>query len=75
MTAIFYEADEDEDMMATDQVVCLRETEKALLVLLTNDKEVWVPKSCLGDDSEVHGEDDAGTLVVKRWWLDKQPWA
>jgi len=50
-----------------EDVNCIKETEKALLVEIEGE-EVWVPKSVVHDDSEVYAEDDQGTLVVKRWW-------
>jgi hypothetical protein len=49
----------------------VRETDKAFLVRV-DDKEIWVPKSCVHDDSEVYDmENDEGTIVVKRWWAEK----
>lgn len=51
----------------------IRETDKAVLACI-NDKEIWVPKSCIHDDSEayssVEGENE-GTIVVKQWWAEK----
>lgn len=49
---------------------CTRATEKALLVLI-GDKETWVPQSVVHDDSEIYKVGDEGTLVVKRWWAEK----
>jgi hypothetical protein len=50
-----------------------RETEKAVLARI-GDKDIWVPKSCIHDDSEaftsVEGENE-GSVVVKRWWAEK----
>jgi len=49
----------------------IRETDKALLIR-ANDKDIWVPKSVVHDDSEVFDmENDEGTVVVKRWWAEK----
>jgi hypothetical protein len=49
----------------------MRETDKAVLVRI-GDKEIWVPKSCIHDDSEAHSlEANEGTVVVKRWWAEK----
>jgi hypothetical protein len=49
-----------------------RETEKALLIRI-DDKEIWVPKSVIHDDSEVFdmGDNCEGTVVVHRWWAEK----
>lgn len=46
---------------------------KALFINIEGE-EKWVPKSCIHDDSEVFdGEDNStGTLIVKRWWAEKE---
>lgn len=49
----------------------IRETDKAVLARV-NDKDIWVPKSCIHDDSEAFDMNcDEGTIVVKRWWAEK----
>lgn len=51
----------------------IRDTEKAVLAKI-GDKEIWIPKSCLHDDSEAYSPEDdqnEGTIVVKRWWAEK----
>jgi hypothetical protein len=50
----------------------IRTTDKAILVDLDSGEEVWVPKSCLHDDSEVYEEGHAGNVVVKEWWALKE---
>lgn len=50
---------------------CIHETEKAVLVKLS-DCKLWVPKSQLHDDSEVFGKGMKGRVVVKFWWAEKQ---
>ena len=52
---------------------CTAETDKAILVESENvpDGKMWVPKSCIHDDSEVYEQDGTGTLVVKEWWAEK----
>ncbi len=50
-----------------ENVVCLRETEQALLCRLDTGEEVWFPKSQVDDDSEVYEEDGRGKLVVTAW--------
>jgi hypothetical protein len=42
-------------------------------------KVLWIPRSVLHEDSEVYILDeqdfgDQGTVVVMRWWAEKQPW-
>jgi hypothetical protein len=50
----------------------VRATDRALLVLLDGEEEVWVPKSVVHDDSEVYSEKaDEGDLVVLAWWAEK----
>ncbi len=49
---------------------CIRESEKALLVRI-GEKETWIPKSVVHDDSEVWKTDDDGKIVVKLWWAEK----
>ena len=66
---------EDDDYVALDEVVVLRATEKAVLIVLpTSGRECWAPKSQLHPKSDVQDEGDAGTFVIKRWWLERQPW-
>jgi hypothetical protein len=51
----------------------IRETEKAVLARI-DDKEIWIPKSCIHDDSEAFStekDQNEGTIVVKRWWAEK----
>lgn len=57
-----------------DNVDCLKETERAVLVSLATGTEHWVPKSQLSEDSEVQGEGDHGTLLVTAWFTKKEGW-
>jgi len=50
----------------------LRETDAAVLVELETGEEKWIPKSCLHDDSEVWKANQAGDVVVKTWWAEKE---
>ena len=54
-----------------DDVAVEAETDLALLCII-DDKQVWIPKSVVHEDSEVAGEGDSGTIVVKRWFAEKQ---
>lgn len=65
------EDDEDEPDDRFEGVRCKRETDKALLVRI-NGENVWVPKSVVGDESEVYAEGHEGTLVLRHWFADKE---
>lgn len=58
-------------MSEIDDVECVKETEKALLLVIDGD-EVWCPKSVIGDDSDIQGDGDTGRLVVQEWWAEKE---
>lgn len=48
-----------------------RETDRAVLAKI-GDREIWIPKSCIHADSEAFDMENAeGTVVVKRWWAEK----
>ena len=48
--------------------VCLKETEKAILVSIPDvDDDMWIPLSQIDDDSEVYQEGDEGTLIISEW--------
>ena len=57
-------------------VTCTKETGLALLVRIPedDDKEHWIPKSQIHDDSEVYdGEDNAhGKLVITHWIAEQR---
>ena len=56
---------------------CLHDSGKALLVTVPDlDEDVWIPQSQIHDDSEVFDaeENSVGTLVVKRWFAEKEGW-
>jgi hypothetical protein len=57
--------------VALEDVKVLKETDKALLVDLEGEP-VWVPKSCVDDDSEVYRLGDEGTLLVSEWWAIRE---
>ncbi len=56
-----------------DDCEARKETSKAFLVYIPDhDKEVWVPKSVIGDESDLHEEGDTGTLYVEGWFVEKE---
>ena len=45
----------------------LHETDSALLCVVEDLEEVWIPKSQIDDDSDVTGSGDVGNLVIPEW--------
>jgi len=65
--------------MATElgEGLVLRTSEMAIHVQVEGE-EIWIPKSCLHDESEIdeHAEKgDEGAVSVKTWWAEKEGWA
>jgi hypothetical protein len=64
------------DVEEIEDCTCIRETRKACLIRVPGTgkapAEVWVPKSVIHDDSEVYKEGDRGTLIVARWFAEKE---
>ncbi len=54
-----------------EHVMCIRETEKAILVWPVNE---WVPKRQITKDSEVRDYGDQGLLCVTEWIAEKKGW-
>lgn len=53
-----------------------KETPMALLVTnVDEEKEFWVPKSVIHDDSEVFEKGHKGRLVVEGWFARKEGWS
>jgi hypothetical protein len=52
-------------------VEVIHETDKAIKFTYEGETK-WAPKSAVHDDSEVHQKDDTGTLIVKRWYAEKE---
>lgn len=60
------------DTIQIQDVEPVRETDKALLVEVDGEQK-WCPKSVIDDDSEVYSmKSGGGTLVVQRWWAEKE---
>lgn len=52
-------------------VEAIRETDLALLCVI-DEREVWIPKSQITDDSTVNAKGDVGTLVITQWLADEK---
>ena len=65
----------DDNAVAIEDVLCIKESEKALLVEINGVHRVWVPKSQIHDDSEVFEFDAAegvgGRLIITKWLADR----
>jgi hypothetical protein len=63
-----------EEQVLVGPLVCVKETEKALLVKFEG-VETWVPKSqVIGSESEVNEQGDQGMLVVTEWIAKEKGW-
>jgi hypothetical protein len=60
------------DTHESENVTVKLETAKAILAIFEDETEVWIPKSMIDDDSEVYKMGTSGTLIVKRWFAEKE---
>ena len=61
-----------DDHVALEVEKVLRETDKALLVLVEG-METWVPKSIIHDDSECYSlKSGPGEMLVPEWFAEKE---
>ena len=61
-----------EEPVTLDEVTVVRETDKALLVVIGDADdpeadEVWIPKSQIDASSEIQKKGDEGTLTISHW--------
>lgn len=62
----------DNETVSFEGVEVVRETDKALLVLLDGD-EHWIPKGQIDDSSEVFSQaSTGGRLVITAWIAEKK---
>lgn len=54
-----------------EDVEVLHETEQAILCVV-DEEEVWIPKSQIHDDSEVHKAGTSGRLIIPEWLAAKK---
>ena len=60
-----------DETVEIDDVTVEAETDLALLCRI-DDQKHWIPKSVIHEDSEVQSEGDAGTILIMRWFAEKQ---
>lgn len=64
----------DDKTVAIDDVVCIRETAKAILIQPVDERireddrpSLWIPKSQIHQSSSVNILGDVGVLVISEW--------
>lgn len=62
----------DEFVYLTGTYEAARETEKALQVTDEDGDSMWVPKSVIGEYSDLQSTGDSGDLMVARWFAIKE---
>ena len=60
-----------EQTVEFENVAIETETDLALLCNIDDIKH-WIPKSVVHEDSEVSSEGDTGTIVLQRWFAEKE---
>lgn len=50
----------------------LKETDRAFLLLLDDDEELWVPKSVISDEGDYNEGDANCTISIQQWFADKE---
>ena len=61
----------DDNTVEFEDVFVEAETPLAILCEIDG-KKCWIPQSQIQADSEVWHAEDQGTLVVTRWWAEKE---
>lgn len=69
----------DSKTVAIDDVVCTRDTEKAILIEpvganedIVSTLKLWIPKSQIDISSQVNVMGDVGVLVISEWIYDQK---
>lgn len=60
-----------DETVEIDDVTVEAETDRALLCVI-DERQRWIPKSVVHEDSEVFEQGDQGTLVLFRWFAEKE---
>lgn len=61
-----------DEMQEFEDVKCVGETTLAIQCQFPSGRLIWVPKSQVGEESEVYEEGGVGTLVIKKWFAEKE---
>jgi hypothetical protein len=63
----------NENVECIEVIAVKTETDKAILCVIADQSEHWVPKSVIEDDSEVFDvEHGKGTLIASRWFAERE---
>jgi len=60
------------DIYECENVTVKRETAQAILAVLEDGTEKWIPKSAIAEESEVYEMETEGTLIVAQWFAEKE---
>ena len=60
-----------DETVEIDDVTVEAETDRALLCVI-DEGQRWITKSVVHEDSEVFEQGDQGTLVLFRWFAEKE---
>ena len=60
-----------DETVEIEDVTVEAETDRALLCVI-DERQRWIPKSVVHEDSEVSEQGDQGTLVLLRWFAVKE---
>lgn len=67
----------EERWVAFEGAAVQHATDAALLVTFSGDSDLgleplWIPRSQVHEDSEVHDQNTDGTLIVSRWFAEQE---
>lgn len=68
-------SDYGEKHVSMDKVEAIDESDAAVRVRFEDGTRTWIPKSQIGEDSEVYEKGHDGILVVTRWFAEQRGWA
>jgi hypothetical protein len=67
----FRDEDDGDAFVTIDNVKCIAVTKAAILCVVPDHGEQWIPQSQVSDDSEVFALGNTGKLVVTGWFARK----
>ena len=70
-TAVVADVSDSQFPIELDDVTLVKSTDKAILIRTEDGTEVWIPRSCVLDGTEITKEGDVGGLIVPSWLIDR----